>query len=319
MLNGLFERRVLIALGKGGVGTTTVAAALARTAEQAGLRVLAMECDSRAPMCRIFGVERSLYPVRVSDRLAVMVLDGRHALEEYLHLVVPARTVLRAVFASRLYQFFVQAAPGLRELMMLGKILYESERPSNDRKRHDLIVVDAPASGQALSILRMPEAARGTFGDSVVGREANNISRMLRDGRRCAAVAVSTPEQLAISETLETCESLREMEINLGAVILNRCVAPRFSPRDIASFTERALATRRVRRVEHLASLANAELERATEADRAFHTLAKRIHAPVARLAELYGLGGAELAERLERSLAEQLAAEPAAEAGHRA
>lgn len=317
MLNGLFERRVLIALGKGGVGTTTVAAALAKAAEQAGLRVLAMECDSRAPMCRSFGVARSLDPVQVSERLAVMVLDGRHALEEYLHLVVPARAVLRAVFASRLYQFFVQAAPGLKELMMLGKILYESERSSDDPRRHDLIVVDAPASGQALSILRMPEAARGTFGDSVVGREANNISRMLRDERRCAAVVISTPEQLAVSETLETCASLRETEINLGAVILNRSVAPRFSPRDIASFTERAIA-RRIQGVERFASLARAELERATEADRAFHMLAKRIHAPIARLAEFHGLGGAELAQRLELSLAEQLAAGPAAEAGHR-
>jgi len=311
MLNGLFERHALIVLGKGGVGTTTVAVALARAAERSGLPVLAMECDSGAPMCRNFGVAHSLDPVPVSERLDVMVLDGRHALEEYLQLVVPARAVLRAVFASRLYQFFVQAAPGLKELMMLGKILYESERASDDPRHHDLIVVDAPASGQALSILRMPEAARGTFGDSVVGREANNISRMLRDGRRCAAVVVSTPEQLAVSETLETCTSLREMGINLGAVILNRSVAPCFSPRDIASFAERA-RSRRTRGAEHLASLARAELERAAETARAFHTLAGRIHAPVAQLAEFHGLSGAELAQRLEVSLTEQPATGPA-------
>lgn len=318
MLNGLFEHRLLIVLGKGGVGTTTVTAALARAAEERGLRVLAMECDSRAPMCRIFGVERSLDPVRVSEQLDVMMLDGRHALEEYLRLVVPARAVLRAVFASRLYQFFVQAAPGLKELMMLGKVVYESERAGDDPERHDLMVIDAPASGQALSMLRMPEAARGTFGDSVVGREASNISQMLRDKRRCAAVVVSTPEQLAVSETLETGESLREMEIDIGAVILNRSVAPLFSRRDIATFAERARA-RQVRGVADLERLANRELERAAESDRAFHTLARCVRAPILQLAEFHGLGGAQLAERLRRSIAEQSTAERAAKAGHRA
>ncbi len=319
MLNGLLDRRVLILLGKGGAGTTTVAAALARAAEQAGLRVLAMECDGRAPMCRLFGVERSLEPVEVSDRLAAMVLDGRHALEEYLHLVVPARAVLRAVFSSRLYQFFVQAAPGLKELMMLGKVQYESERPPDDGRRRDLIVVDAPASGQALSILRMPDAARETFGDSVVGREANNIGRMLRDGRRCAAVLVTTPEQLAVSETLETARSIREMGIDLGAVILNRSAAPHFSQRDVAAFAERGRATRRAREVERLVRLANLELERAAEANDAFRTLATRTRAPVARLEELYGLFGHPLTERLKLSLSAQFAAQGAEKAEHRA
>ena len=62
-----------------------------------------------------------------------MVLEGRHALEEYLKLVIPARAVMRAVFASRLYQFFVNAAPGLKELMMLGKVYYEAERKLGGR------------------------------------------------------------------------------------------------------------------------------------------------------------------------------------------
>ena len=82
------------------------------------------------------------------------------------------------MFSSRLYQFFVQAAPGLKELMMLGKIYYEAERKLGGSNHWDLIVVDAPASGQALSILKMLTAAQQTFGDSVAGREAGNIHRM---------------------------------------------------------------------------------------------------------------------------------------------
>ena len=66
----------------------------------------------------------------------------------------------------------MQAAPGLRELMMLGKVYYETERAPSDPLRHDLIVVDAPASGQALSLLKMPTAAHSTFGDSMVGKDS---------------------------------------------------------------------------------------------------------------------------------------------------
>ena len=165
----------------------------------------------------------------VSERLFVMVLEGRHSLEEYLKLVIPARTVMRAVFSSRLYQFFVNAAPGLKELMLLGKIYYEAERKLGGRDHWDLIVVDGPASGQALSLLKMPTAARQTFGDSVVGREAGNIIRALRDDGETAVVLVTTPEPLPISETLETAGTLREIGIAPAAIVFNRSRSPNFS------------------------------------------------------------------------------------------
>ncbi len=167
-----------------------------------------METDTRAPMANAFGIKPAFEPVMVSDQLFEMVLEGRHALEEYLKLVIPARAVMRAVFSSRLYQFFVNAAPGLKELMLLGKVYYEAERKLGGREQWDLIVVDGPASGQALSLLKMPTAARQTFGDSVVGREAGNISRALRDETETAVILVTTPEPLPISETLETAQTL---------------------------------------------------------------------------------------------------------------
>src|ERR1700733_9302449 len=115
MLNEILARRVLIVLGKGGVGKSTLSAAIAKLAT---------------------------------------LSDGRAALEEYLRLVVPGRMLLKAVFASRLYQFFVKAAPGLRELMMLGKIYYEAGLDGAKPPARNIIVVDAPASGQAMSLLK---------------------------------------------------------------------------------------------------------------------------------------------------------------------
>jgi anion-transporting ArsA/GET3 family ATPase len=304
MLPELLRRRVVFLLGKGGVGTTSVSAALALAASESGNSVLAMETDTRAPMANAFGVKPAYEPVMVSDRLFAMVLEGRHALEEYLKLVIPARTVMRAVFASRLYQFFVNAAPGLKELMMLGKIYYEAERQLGGRDHWDLIIVDGPASGQALSLLKMPNAAQQTFGDSVVGREASNIIRALRDERETAVVLVTTPEPLPISETLETAQTLNEIGIKPAAIVFNRSRSPNFSARDVAKLKEHLLANGKASDAEYLAKIAKAELQRASQADKALSQLRDETSAPVIELPLLRGVSGGDLV----RTLAAQIA-----------
>src|SRR5579872_255076 len=222
MLNENLARRVLIVLGKGGVGKSTLSAALAKVATLSDYRALIMECDARAPLAAIFGIKPSFTPTQVAYNLDLMTLDGRAALEEYLRLVVPGRMLLKAVFASRIYQFFVQAAPGLRELMMLGKVFYDASKDDAKLPGRRIIIVDAPASGQAMSLLKMPAAALSTFGDSVVGKEARNIERMLRDRRNCAIVQVTTADSLSISETIETHVQLRKIHLAPAAVIFNR-------------------------------------------------------------------------------------------------
>ena len=228
MLNEILGRRVMIVLGKGGVGKSTLSAAIAKLATMSGASALVMECDARAPLAAILGVPSSFAPTQVAPNLALMTLDGRAALEEYLRLVVPGGMLLKAVFASRLYQFFVQAAPGLRELMALGKVFYDAGQIDAKASARRIIIVDAPASGQALSLLKMPTAARSTFGDSVVGKEARNISRMMRDRRNCAIIQVTTADGLSISETIETHAQLTSMHLAPAAVFFNRMPASDF-------------------------------------------------------------------------------------------
>lgn len=304
MLSDLMRRRVVFLLGKGGGGTTSVSAALALAASEAGNSVLAMETDTRAPMAHSFGIKPAFEPVMISELLFEMVLEGRHALEEYLKLVIPARTVMRAVFASRLYQFFVNAAPGLKELMMLGKVYYEAERKLGGRAHWDLIVVDGPASGQALSLLKMPTAARQTFGDSVVGREAANISRALRDQNETAVVLVTTPEPLPISETLETAATLREAGIEPAAIIFNRSRAPNFANRDITKLKEHLVAGGNFSNPDYLARIAKTELDRASQAEKALAQLRAETSAPAFELPLLRGISGGELVRALARKLA---------------
>jgi anion-transporting ArsA/GET3 family ATPase len=314
-LSDLLRRRVVFLLGKGGAGTSSVSAALALAASDRGNSVLAMESDTHAPIANAFGIKPAFEPVMISERLFLMVLEGRHALEEYLKLVIPARAVMRAVFSSRLYQFFVNAAPGLKELMMLGKIYYEAERKLGGRDHWDLIVVDGPASGQALSLLKMPTAAKQTFGDSVVGREAGNISRALRDQAETAVVLVTTPEPLPISETLETGATLRELGIKPAAIIFNRSRTPNFSSRDVAKLKEHLVATGKASDAEYLGKIAKAELDRASQAEKALAQLRAETNAPVIELPIMRGVAGAELV----RALAQELATNPVAKSAQRA
>ena len=218
--------------------------------------------------------------------------------------MIPARTVMRAVFASRLYQFFVNAAPGLKELMMLGKVYYEAERKLGGREHWDLIVVDGPASGQALSLLKMPTAARQTFGDSVVGREAGNISRALRDATETAVVLVTTPEPLPISETLETAATLREIGIKPAAIIFNRSRTPNFSNRDVMKLREHLVANGKASDAEYLARIARSELDRVHQAEKALVQLREETSAPMIELPLLRGVSGRELVRALAHELA---------------
>ncbi len=317
MLNEILARRVLIVLGKGGVGKSTVSAALAKIATLSDAHALIMECDGRAPLAATFGVDPSFTPTQVAHNLELLTLDGRAALEEYLRLVVPGRMLLKAVFASRLYQFFVQAAPGLRELMMLGKVFFDAGQTDAKLPRR-VIVVDAPASGQALSLLKMPTAARATFGDSVVGKEAGNISKKLRDRRNCAIVQVTTADSLSISETIETHAQLSDIDLAPAAVIFNRMPPFEFDANDIAALTNRRAAHIRKKDLEHLAELAKSELSRATEARKAIAKIRAETGGPVLEIPEHSGIAGIELIDRMAADLARHREDESAPRAAHR-
>jgi anion-transporting ATPase len=318
MLKEILARRVLIVLGKGGVGKSTLSAAIARLAARSGARALIMECDARAPLAATFGIAASFAPTQVAPNLALMTLDGRAALEEYLRLVVPGRMLLKAVFASRLYQFFVQAAPGLRELMMLGKIYYEAGRDGARPPARHIIVVDAPASGQAMSLLKMPTAARSTFGESIVGKEASNISRMMRDRRNCAIIQVTTADSLSISETIETHAQLGTIHLAPAAVLFNRMPRSEFDTADISTLISRRGPHLRKKDLEHLAELAKSELNRVSEARKAIARIRTETGGPVFEIAEHSALSGIALIDRIAADLARVHENETALHAAHR-
>jgi anion-transporting ArsA/GET3 family ATPase len=226
--------------------------------------------------------------------------------------------LLKAVFASRIYQFFVQAAPGLRELMMLGKVYYEAEHDSGKGTARRTIIVDAPASGQAMSLLKMPTAARSTFGDSVVGKEAGNISKMLRDRRNCAIIQVTTADSLSISETIETHSQLSSIHLAPAAVIFNRMPPSEFEAADIAALTNRRGPHIRKKDLEHLAELAKSELTRVAQARKAIAKIRTETGGPVLEIPEHNGLSGIALIDRIAADLARNLEHPPESRTAYR-
>ena len=227
ILDTLFTRRLLVVAGKGGVGKTTIACVLGLIGAQRGKRVLLAEVDGAGRAARLLGVEapevgksREVRPL-----LSVMEVVGSAALAEYLEIIVPVKRVLQAVFSSRIYQYFVAAAPGLKELMTIGKIWFEAERvdESSGRRLWDLVVLDAPATGHSLQYLRMPQAALETFGSGLVGRESKRIVDLLTDPHQTAINLVTTAEEMPVNETIEMYRQVRaDLRMPLGALFVNR-------------------------------------------------------------------------------------------------
>src|SRR5215467_11286070 len=312
MRPSLLQRRLHFIVGKGGVGKTTVAAALALLLARRGRRTLAIEMDAVGRLPMLLGGRGVGYvPTEVAPGLHVLSIDGRAALEEYLGLIIPVKRLLTTVFSSKLYQYFVAAAPGLKELMTVGKIWYEATREEAGGPRWDAIVVDAPATGHSLQYLRMPQAARDTFGAGLVQREAAKIVGLLQDARLTAVHLVTLAEEMPVAETLETCAQLRDtLHMPLGWVVVNKLHRRRFAPEVIAGLeaagrattTERSLlACVRERAVEESgwADINQANLDRL----RAGTGSAPLVELPFLFVEDF----GAEALERLSRLLEEAI------------
>ncbi len=205
---GALDRRVVFVTGKGGVGKSTVAAALARTRVRRGGRPLLVRLSAVAPGPPPEGV-------------TTIDVEGVASLSEYLETEALPAPIARRVVRSSVYRQFVAAAPGLPDLMAVGKILHEARRFTGNAPTWDGVIVDTPASGHVVEVLRMPQSAAGVFG-GLVRREAERLVLELRDPLTTAVRPVTVAEEMAVKETLELVPALAALGLPLGPTIVNR-------------------------------------------------------------------------------------------------
>lgn len=227
---GLLERRLIFVTGKGGVGKSTVATALGMVAARRGLRTIVAELASQERVRQAFTQSGEIYEeVELSDGLFTISIDPESAMEEYLR--VKTGPVGQALGSSRLFQAFAMATPGMRELLSMGKVweLAQLARRTGGAEVYDLVIVDSPAAGHGVGILRTPRTFAEIARVGPIAHQARTIAATIDDREFTAVVAVTTAAEMPVSETLWLRDALAEDHIPLDAVIVNARYPERFS------------------------------------------------------------------------------------------
>jgi anion-transporting ArsA/GET3 family ATPase len=221
----LLDRRLIFVTGKGGVGKTTIAASLALLASKHGKRTLVGEVDAKGNLADFFEIGPTSFKEReVAPGLYAMSMDTEESLKEYLSLQLKVPLVARLGPLARTFDFVANAAPGVKEILTIGKFLWEVRE-----RRYDLVVVDAVATGHITGQLAAPQAIQELVQVGMVRDQTGWMLDMLGDRAQTGVVIVAAPEEMPVNETLELAGKLREETVvDLAAVVVNRVLPELF-------------------------------------------------------------------------------------------
>lgn len=224
----LLERRLVFVTGKGGVGKTTVACALAVLAAGQGRITLLCEMDSSGTVAGYLGCRPLEYrPHEVLPRLSAMSMDPRAEIREYLSVYSRVPVMGRIGPVAKALDFVAAAAPGVREMLVVGKLADEAVN------HYDLVVVDSTASGNIAGLLGSPQAVNQMVSVGPIRSQTARIAGFLADPERTGLVVVTTAQEMPVSETLELADRVSEQTaVKLTAVVANRLSPEPFGPEE---------------------------------------------------------------------------------------
>ena len=233
MLDAALQRRLVFITGKGGVGRTSVALALALAAARAGKRTLVVEVNPFGRLGEYLGdLTLTPEPTELTPELAAATIAPAVILEDFLAGMLRIRALARRLLESNTFRVVTAAAPGLEDFLTLVRIAeWEDERVGFKRKRHrfDLVIVDAPATGHSVPLLSTPDTLLKMLPFGPLTSTARDLAMLLGDPKRAAVAIVTRAEEMAVNETLELATAVMRIGVSLLPAIVNAVDPFRFT------------------------------------------------------------------------------------------
>ncbi len=231
----LFEKRLIINLGKGGVGKSVISAVMALLESRKGKKVLLVQLEAKDRISGYLGTDHITPEItEILPNLFAVNIHPQLAMKEYVLLQVKLEVIYKVVFENRLVSAFLNTVPALKDLVMLGKIEYHVNETNEDGKpKYDLIIVDGAATGHGLFFLDVPKVMAEAAISGPVKEHSERMSNLLKDPKRTAVNIVCIPEEMPVSEAIDAATELRtRIGIEPAFLFMNRILPNPFTPEE---------------------------------------------------------------------------------------
>ena len=227
MLDLEFSQKLLFVTGKGGTGKSFLTSVLGVRYAEEGKRVLLIDAEATGAIAEQFEHASIGYePVEVAKNIFVLQSNTDEALAEYLNLYAKIPTWAKLTPLARLIDLVSNAAPGVREILITGKVCYEAKKMLDGDSDFDIIVVDAPSSGHVISILDAPRALSELVSRGMIQNQTSWMQEILADKEITGVLVATTTDEVVLAETHDLVGKIKDStEVDIAGIIINKDVA----------------------------------------------------------------------------------------------